>query len=41
MLAAMNMSSVDCIYEAYLYGDDVNNETCVSKYPGFTSSIIF
>jgi hypothetical protein len=37
----MNMTNVACIYEAYLKGDDVNSETCVSKYPGFTASIIF
>ena len=41
MLAAMNMTSVACIYEAYLKGDDFNRDTCVAEYPGYTASIIF
>jgi hypothetical protein len=41
MLAAMNMTNTACIYEAYLKGEDVNNETCIPQYPGFTASIIF
>ena len=41
MLAAMNMTNVECIYEAYLKGDTVNKDTCVSEYPGYTASIIF
>lgn len=41
MLAAMNLTSVDCIYEAYLKGEAVNNDTCISQYPGYTASLIF
>ena len=42
MLAAMNMTNVDCIFEAFLKGDDnYHNDTCVIQYPGYTASIIF
>lgn len=41
MLAGMNMTNTACIYEAYLKGDKVNADTCVSAYPGYTASIIF
>lgn len=41
MLAALNLTNVACIYEAYLKGDDFNKDTCVSKYPGYASSLVF
>lgn len=41
MLAAMNMTNIDCIYEAYLKGDKINKDTCIVDYPGYTASIIF
>lgn len=41
MLAAMNMTNAACIYEAFLKGEAINNETCIPQYPGFTASIIF
>lgn len=41
MLAGMNMTNVACIYEAYLNGSNVNKNTCVSQYPGYSSSLIF
>ena len=41
VLAGMNMTSVGCIYEAYLQGDNHNNDKCVPKYPGYSSSLIF
>lgn len=41
MLAAMNLTNAACIYEAYLKGDNYNEDICISKYPGYTASIIF
>ena len=41
MLAAMNMTNVECIFEAFQRGKNYNADTCVSEYPGYTASIIF
>ena len=41
MLAAMNMTNVACMYEAYKFGDMHNDDICVTKYPGYTANIIF
>ena len=42
MLAAMNMTNVDCIFEAFTQGNDsYNSDKCVIQYPGYTASIIF
>lgn len=41
MLAAMNMTNVECIYEAFLKNLTENTDTCISKYPLFTANIIF
>lgn len=41
MLAALNFTNTACIYEAYLKGDDINKDTCIVNYPGYTASIIF
>lgn len=41
MLAAMNLTNVACIYEAYQKGDNYNEDKCISQYPGYTASIIF
>lgn len=40
MLAALNMTNVDCVYQAFL-NNQTTSETCVIKYPIFTSNIIF
>ena len=41
ILAAMNLTNVACIYEAYLKKDNHNNDKCISKYPGFAANIVF
>lgn len=41
MLAALNMTNVACIYEAYQKGDNYNDDKCIAKYPGYTASLIF
>ena len=41
ILAAMNMTNVGCIYEAYKKGDNYNSDKCISLYPGYSSSLIF
>ena len=41
MLAALNLTNVDCIYEAYLKKTTQDTDTCVTNYPAFTANIIF
>lgn len=41
MLAALNLASVDCIYDAFLKNSTANSDTCVSQYPIYTSNLIF
>lgn len=42
MLAAMNMTNVECIFAAFTSkNDNLNSDTCVAAYPGYTASIIF
>lgn len=41
MLAALNLTNVECIYSAYLEGRTNNSDTCVSQYPKYTSNLIF
>jgi len=41
MLAALNLTNVECIYQAYLNNSNKNSDTCVSTYPLYTSNLIF
>ena len=42
ILAALNLTNVACIYEAYTKGSQFNNrDTCIPEYPGYSSSLIF
>lgn len=41
MLAALNLTNVDCVYEAFLKKSDQNTDTCITQYPGFTANLIF
>ena len=41
VLTGMNLTSVACIYEAYLKGDKYNEDKCIPIYPGYTANIIF
>lgn len=41
MLAALNLTNVECIYEAFLKNSSVNSDTCISDYPKYTSNLIF
>ena len=40
ILAALNMTNLECITDHYLK-DIKNEDTCVSKYPTYTSNVIF
>lgn len=41
MLAAMNMTNVECIYDAFISNQTSDTDTCVVNYPLFTANIIF
>lgn len=41
MLAALNLTNVECIYSAFLEKRTNNSDTCVSQYPKYTSNLIF
>ena len=40
VLAALNMTNIECIADHYLNGVN-NGDTCVSTYPIYTSNVIF
>jgi hypothetical protein len=41
ILAALNMTNLECIYKAFLDGKTSNTDTCVTMYPHFTANLIF
>ena len=41
MLAALNLTNPECIYNAFLAKNDSNTDTCVTQYPKYTSNLIF
>lgn len=41
MLAALNLTNVECVYEAFIKNSNSNSDTCISLYPAYTSNLIF
>ena len=41
MIAALNLTNVDCIYDAFVNNQDTNTDTCITQYPHYTSNLIF
>jgi hypothetical protein len=41
MLAALNLTNVDCIYNAFLKNVNQNTDTCINQYPLYTANLIF
>lgn len=41
MLAGMNMTNIECIYDAFINNITENTDTCIARYPNFSSNIIF
>lgn len=40
-LAALNLTNVDCIYDAFVNGIIKNTDTCILEYPTYSSNLIF
>ena len=40
-LVALNLTNVECVYEAFTKNITKNTPTCVVVYPSYTSQIIF
>jgi hypothetical protein len=40
-MAALNLTNVDCIYQALLSGNVSDTDTCLVRYPYYTASLIF
>jgi|688.fasta_scaffold2051663_1 hypothetical protein len=41
MIAALNLTNVECIYDAFQKNLTVDTDTCIFNYPLYTANLIF